>query len=107
MIFEILCFVNSLIDLLLKIISLNKNTDIYKEIENNDNVVFMKLSRNFERLKEAISNTGNSENVILISNCGKENEEIYTDIKNIEEIPYFSTLILKKGGINQWKKFIS
>ncbi|MBP9478850.1 MAG: precorrin-2 C(20)-methyltransferase [Sebaldella sp.] len=91
----------------LKIISLNKNTDIYKEIENNDNVVFMKLSRNFERLKEAISNTGNSENVILISNCGKENEEIYTDIKNIEEIPYFSTLILKKGGINQWKKFIS
>ena len=37
----------------------------------------------------------------------KENEKIYTDIRVLEDIPYFSTLILKKGGINQWKKFIS
>ena len=38
----------------LKIVSLNKNTDIHKEIENNTNIVFMKLSRNFERLKKAL-----------------------------------------------------
>ena len=91
----------------LKIVSLNKDTDIYKEIENNDNVVFMKLSRNFTKLKQALLDTNNGDNVVLISDCGKENEKIYTDIKDLEDIPYFSTLILKKGGINQWKKFIS
>ena len=31
------------------------------------------------------------------------------DLTKMEEkdVPYFTTLILKKGGINQWKKFIS
>ncbi|MCP1225049.1 precorrin-2 C(20)-methyltransferase [Sebaldella sp. S0638] len=90
----------------LKIVSLNKNTDIYKEIENNTNVVFMKLSRNFERLKKALEDTGNIENSILISNCGKENEEIITDVAKAEKIHYFSTLILKKGGLKKWRKFI-
>lgn len=90
----------------LKIISVNKNTDIYREIENNDNIVFMKISRNLERLKEAVKNTGNTENVVIVSNCGKENEEIITDIENVESVHYFSTLILKKQGIEQWKRFI-
>ena len=90
----------------LKIVSLNKNTDIYKEIENNTNIVFMKLSRNFERLKKALEDTGNFENSILISNCGKENEEIITDVANTEKVHYFSTLILKKGGLKKWRKFI-
>lgn len=84
----------------LKIISLNKNTNIIKEIENSDNIVFMKITRDFEKLKTAIKKTGNSKNIILVSNCGKTNEKIYTDIDKLEEIPYFSTLILKKGGIN-------
>ena len=90
----------------LKIVSLNKNTDIHKEIENNTNIVFMKLSRNFERLKKALEDTENLENSILISNCGKENEEIITDVANTEKVHYFSTLILKKGGLKKWKKFI-
>ena len=90
----------------LKIVSLNKNTDIYKEIENNTNVVFMKLSRNFERLKKALEDTGNIENSILISNCGKENEEIITDVAKAEKVHYFPTLILKKGGLKKWRKFI-
>lgn len=90
----------------LKIVSINKKTDIQKEIENNDNIVFMKISRNLEKLKEAIKNTGNSENVIIVSNCGKENEEIITDIESVESVHYFSTLILKKQGIEQWKRFL-
>jgi uncharacterized cupin superfamily protein len=28
----------------------------------------------------------------------KQNEEIYYDLEKIEEVPYFSTLIFKKGG---------
>ena len=37
-------------------------------------------------------------NIVLVSNCGKENEEIYYDLEKVEEVPYFSTLIFKKGG---------
>lgn len=84
----------------LKVISVNRKTDIYKEIENNDNLVLMKISRNFEKIKQAIIETGNKENAVIVSNCGKENEVIYKDIENVDEVPYFSTLLLKKRGIN-------
>lgn len=93
----------------LKVISLNSKTDIIKEIESADNIVFMKVSRNFEKLKEALKETGNLENIAMVSNCGKENQSIKFDITGLseEDIPYFTTLILKKGGLKEWKKFIS
>lgn len=92
----------------LKIISLNKKTNIIKEIESADNLVFMKVSRNFENLKNALRETKNLENVVMVSNCGKSNEKIEYNIEKIkeEDIPYFTTLILKKGGLKEWKKFI-
>lgn len=92
----------------LKIISLNKDTNILNEIENSENIVFMKLSKNFNALKKALKESGNLENIVMVSNCGKENQRIYFNIEKIEEtdVEYFSTLILKKGGISKWKKFI-
>lgn len=93
----------------LKVVSLNGETDIVEEINSADNIVFMKVSRNFQALKNGLERTGNLENVIMVSNCGKDTQEINFDLTKIDEenIPYFTTLILKKGGINQWKKFIS
>ncbi|MGL5579026.1 MAG: precorrin-2 C(20)-methyltransferase [Fusobacteriaceae bacterium] len=93
----------------LKVISLNSETDVVSEINSADNIVFMKVSRNFEKLRAGLEATKNLENVIMVSNCGKETQAINFDLKKLEEadIPYFTTLILKKGGINQWKKFIS
>ncbi|MGL4980454.1 MAG: precorrin-2 C(20)-methyltransferase [Fusobacteriaceae bacterium] len=90
----------------LKIVSLNPSLDLIYEIESADNIVFMKLSKNFDRLKEALIQTGHIDNAIIVSNCGKENQKIFTDINNTrsEEIEYFSTMILKKGGISKWKK---
>ena len=85
----------------LKVVSVNKKTDIYKEIENSDNLVLMKISRNFEKIKRAIMETGNTHNVVIVSDCGKENEIIYRNIEKVENVPYFSTLILKKGGIGK------
>ena len=90
----------------LKVVSVNRKTDVYKEIENNQNLVLMKISRDFEKIKKAIIETGNKENTVIVSNCGKENEEIITDIENVESVHYFSTLILKKQGIGQWKRFL-
>ena len=83
----------------LKVISVNNKTDFYKEIDNNDNIVFMKISRNFQKIKKAILETGNKDNAVIVSDCGKENEIIFTDIEKVDEVPYFSTLILKKNGI--------
>ena len=90
----------------LKVVSVNRKTDVYKEIENNQNLVLMKISRDFEKIKKAIIETGNKENTVIVSNCGKENEEIITDIENVESVHYFSTLILKKQGIEEWKRFL-
>ena len=90
----------------LKVVSVNRKTDVHKEIENNQNLVLMKISRDFEKIKKAIIKTGNKENIVIVSNCGKENEEIITDIENVESVHYFSTLILKKQGIEEWKRFL-
>lgn len=92
----------------LKIVSLNSQMDIEAEIASANNIVFMKVSRGFERLKQAILSTGNQENIILVSNCGKKNQFVSHCIEELEEedIPYFTTLILKKGGMKQWKRFI-
>ena len=90
----------------IKIVSVNKKTDFYKEIENNDNLVFMKISRSFDKIKKAILETGNKDNLIIVSDCGKDTEKVYTDIEKMEEVPYFSTLIFKKNGIEKFRKFI-
>ena len=90
----------------LKVVSVNRKTDIYKEIENNDNLVLMKISRNFEKIKKAIIETGNKENAVIVSDCGKDNEVVYWDIEKVEEVPYFSTMILKKKGVKEWKRFL-
>lgn len=93
----------------LKIIPLHKNCDIEKEIEDSDNIVIMKVSLKFNELKNIIKKTGNEKNIILVCESGKENEKVYFDLEQVNEkdLPYFSTLLLKKGGIEKWKKFIS
>ena len=90
----------------LKVVSVNRKTDVYKEIENNQNLVLMKISRDFEKIKKAIIETGNKENVVIVSDCGKDNEVVYWDIESVEEVPYFSTMILKKKGVKEWKRFL-
>ena len=90
----------------LKVVSVNRKTDVHKEIENNQNLVLMKISRDFEKIKKAIIETGNKENVVIVSDCGKDNEVVYWDIESVEEVPYFSTMILKKKGVKEWKRFL-
>lgn len=91
----------------LKIVSINDNTDIEKELQESENIVFMKVMRNFDKLKEALTKTNNLNNIIMVSNSGKDNEEVFYDISNLtkEDIPYFTTMIYKKGGFEEWKKF--
>lgn len=92
----------------LKVISLNKKTDIDFELQNSNNIVFMKVKRNFENLKSALIKSGDIDNLIMVSNCGKESQKVYFDIRDLkeEDIPYFTTMVVKKGGFEKWKKFI-
>ena len=66
----------------------------------------MKVSRNFEKLKQALVKTGTIDKVIMVSNCGKENQKVYYDIKDLieDDIPYFTTMIVKKGGFEKWRR---
>lgn len=91
----------------LKVISLNKKTDIDFELQNSNNIVFMKVKRNFENLKQALIKSGNMENLIMVSDCGKDTQKVYFDIRELkeEDIPYFTTMVIKKGGFEKWKKF--
>lgn len=83
----------------LKIISLNKKTDIIKEINSSKNLVFMKVTRSLDKLKEALIHCGKKDKFYLISNCGKKDEKIIDNINDLkrENISYFSTLIVKGG----------
>ena len=91
----------------LKVISLNQETDIVNELNHNDNIVFMKVKRNFENLKKALIETNNMGNIIMVSNSGKDIEKVYYDITDLEkeDVPYFTTMVFKKGGFDEWKKF--
>ncbi len=96
----------------LKVIGLFKKCDkdyIIRAIEENDNLVVMKASLKFKELKEAIKHTNNENNIALVCESGKKEQRVFFDLDEIDQdnVPYFSTLILKKGGIEKWKKFIS
>lgn len=60
-------------DEILKVVLFNKKINIEFELENNDNIVFMKVSRNFENLKQVFIKIGNIDKIIMVLNCGKEN----------------------------------
>lgn len=93
----------------LKVVPLHKNCDIEKEIESADNIVFMKAALKFRELKETLKKMGLMDNVLMVSESGKEKQKIYFNLDEADEenIPYFSTIILKKGGVEKWKKYIS
>ena len=93
----------------LKVVPLHKNCDIEKEIECADNIVFMKAALKFRELKEAVKKAGLENNIIMVSESGKDKQRVYFNLDEADEenIPYFSTVILKKGGVEKWKKYIS
>lgn len=41
----------------------------------------MKVKRNFEKLKEALIKSGDIDNLIMVSNCGKKIQKVYFDIE--------------------------
>ena len=91
----------------LKVVPLHKDSDIRAEIDSAENIVFMKISRKLEELKTVLAEKKMMDKAVLISNCGKQDEKVFYDLSNVskEDISYFSTVLLKKSGVEQWTKF--
>ncbi len=64
-----------------------------------ENVVFLKAYRNTRDITEALDEAGMLETSVCITNCGRENEEIITDLRELNgRPPGYWTLILAKQG---------
>ena len=91
----------------MKVVPLYKDSHIEEELDSAENIVFMKISRNLEALKEALASRNLMKNAVLISNCGKDDEKIFYDMSTVtrDDISYFSTVLVKKSGVSQWRRF--
>ena len=71
-----------------------------KVIATSDNLVVLKVSHDPKGLAEILRKYDLHKNFVMISKCGHGDENITSDIKDLEEkeVPYLSTVIIKKGG---------
>lgn len=71
-------------------------------LENFDNCVIMKPSHDSEALGALLTEMGLQDNFVLISRCGTPEETRCTDVHELTagNVPYLSTMIVKKGGIS-------
>lgn len=70
-------------------------------MEDFENIVLMKVSKNFIQIRELINQRADFNKTVLVSKCGMEDEFISLDINKIDnnDLSYFTTMILKKNGV--------
>jgi precorrin-2/cobalt-factor-2 C20-methyltransferase len=70
-------------------------------LDNFDNIVLMKISKNMEKLKNKLEPKGLSKKAVVVSKCGMDDEMISFGIDELKEygLSYFSTMIIKKSGV--------
>lgn len=78
----------------------NSSEELGRIMRENDNVVLMKPSSDRQALLQAIRENGLEENFVLITKSGTGEEHLVTDFAELEqyEIPYLSTVIIKRRG---------
>lgn len=69
-------------------------------LQNFDNLVLMKVSRNFATLRQKLEQAGRLQEAIMVSKCGWPEEEIFTDLQELEpsQVRYLSTILVKRKG---------
>jgi precorrin-2/cobalt-factor-2 C20-methyltransferase len=67
-------------------------------IDHTDNVVMLKVYRNYREIIEALRNLDLARHSVMVSRCGFDSEQIITDLEDLpEEVPpYLSLLLIKK-----------
>jgi precorrin-2/cobalt-factor-2 C20-methyltransferase len=68
-----------------------------------ENVVFLKAYRNTRDITEALDEAGMLKSSVCVTNCGRENEEIITDLKELDQRPpgYWTLIIAKQVNKNE------
>jgi precorrin-2/cobalt-factor-2 C20-methyltransferase len=68
-----------------------------------ENVVFLKAYRNTRDITEALDEAGMLESSVCVTNCGRENEEIITDLNELDQRPpgYWTLIIAKQVSKNE------
>lgn len=62
-----------------------------------DNVVLMKVYKNFKDVVAKLEDKGLLENAVMVSKCGLEGEQIVHDLKNTDaSVNYLSTILTRK-----------
>ncbi|BEP28287.1 precorrin-2 C(20)-methyltransferase [Helicovermis profundi] len=75
--------------------------DLNKVLEAFDNVIVMKPSHNPKKIVDSLIKNNLENNFRLITKAGTDEEVIISDIDKIKDkIPYLSTMIIKKNGMN-------
>ena len=72
---------------------------ISSALENSDAAILMKVYKNFGEVAEILNAEKLSENAVLVSRCGLEDEKIITDINSFktEKLNYLSTVLTRKN----------
>ena len=76
--------------------------DISEVIDRFDSVVLMKVYKNFKEIIKMIEDKNLQDCFIMVSNSSMDNEIVYRDvedIKKLEKVAYFTTILLNK----KWK----
>lgn len=88
----------------LAIISCTDNYDSIEEVlDRFDSIVLMKVYKNFRKIIDIIEEKNLEDKFIMVSNSSMNNEKVYkniSDIRSMEKVPYFTTIILNK----KWDK---
>ena len=68
-------------------------------IEHTDNVVVLKVYRNYKEILDTLQELNLTSQAILISRCGLNEEEIVWDLEEMADSvpPYLSLLLIKKN----------
>ena len=64
-----------------------------------NNVVLMKMSRNFDGIVDKLKENGLAENAIMVTKCGLADEQIVTDVTGVaaEDVNYLSTILTRRN----------
>lgn len=81
--------------------SVYENDKLSEIFDSFDNVVLMKASRSITDLKTLLKDKDLIKNTVVVSNCGMDGEYIEYGSRNedSEKLGYFTTVIIKKGGV--------
>ncbi len=85
----------------LSIVPTTKDEKALEDVINkSDNLVLMKVYKNYVQVVEKLKESGHIANSVMVSRCGLDNEEIFTNLENVkkQQVNYLSTVLAKRSG---------